>query len=327
MNPMFRMPDPRIVVLAAVCALALPATADAAMVFPDGNIEREGLGDSGTTVQWRTPTVTGGSLQGTPNCDPDSGSVFATGTTKVDCLAAVKVCPPLQLCIIQLQGGSFTVKVTEGAGPALSGIGDVSVVAEPGRDTAAVRYPLPSATDPSGVAAGSVACSPASGSELPLGRTTVTCSARDTVGNASSAAFQVDVSPAPVVPTAPAEPGAPGAPEGPAGPATPAAPGAETGQGQRLARPVALGRRLRISRGVARVAVSCRTDNPVPCEGTLELQGARQRRVGRAKFVLAPGKTATMRVRLSRAARRTLSRRGQLRLKAIARTTDQSGAT
>jgi hypothetical protein len=300
------------------------------MVFPDGNVEREGLGDSGTTVQWRTPTVTGGSLEGTPNCDPDSGSVFATGTTKVDCRAVVKVCPPLQLCSIQLQGGSFTVRVTKGAGPALAGIGDLSVVAEPGRDTAAVTYPLPSATDPSGVAAGSVACSPASGSELPLGRTTVTCSARDTVGNASSATFQVDVSPAPVVPSAPSEPGAPaapGAPESPTAGAAPAAPGSETGQGQRLARPVALGRRLRISRGVARVAVSCRADNPVPCKGTLELQGARKRRVGRAKFVLAPGKVATVRVRLSRAARRTLSGRGQLRLKAIAKTSDQSGGT
>lgn len=324
MTPMFRMPDPRIVVLAAACALALPATADAAMVFPDGNVEREGLGDAGTNVQWRTPTVTGGSLQGTPSCDPDSGSAFATGTTKVDCLAAVKVCPPLQLCSIQLQGGSFTVTVRKGAGPVLAGIGDLAVVAEPGRDTAAVAYPLPSATDPSGVAAGSVGCSPASGADFPLGRTTVTCSARDTIGNASSATFQVDVSPAPAVPSAPAEPGVPAAPEAPA---APVAPGAGSGQGRRAARPVALARRLRISRGVARVGVSCPADNPVPCVGALKLEAARRQRVGRAKFVLAPGRNATLRVRLSRAARRTLGRRGQLRLKATATTSDQSGGT
>jgi hypothetical protein len=192
-----------------------------------------------------------------------------------------------------------------------------------------VNYPLPLATDPSGVAAGSVACSPASGSELPLGRTTVTCSARDTVGNASSAAFRVDVAAAPVVPGAPAEPGAPATPEAPAAPRAPETPSAPSagagGQAQRPARAVALGRRLRISRGVARVAISCRADNPVPCRGTLKLEGAGKRRAGSVRFALAPGKKATVRVRLSGAARRALSRRGQLRVKAIATTSDQAG--
>jgi hypothetical protein len=308
---------PRTAVLTAALALALPAGADAAMVFPDGDVVREGLGDSGATVSWRTPTVTSGSLRGTPNCTPASGSAFPTGTTEVECRATINVCdpgPPVGLCIIQPIGGRFDVTVTPGAGPQITGLSDRAAEAEPGRESATVDYPLPSAADPSGIAPGSVTCAPASGSEFRVGDTTVSCRARDTVGNDSTASFRVSVVPAAVAPGAPA----PGAPVGPAAPSAP------TVDAPRAALPVALGARLRIARGTARVAVACRAANPVPCKGVLALRIGRTV-VGRKRFTLAPGRRTTLRVRLSRAALRKLARRRPLRLRATAVTNDAAG--
>ena len=297
--------------LAAVVALTTPAVADAAMVFPDGDIVREGLGDSGATVSWRTPTVSNGSLEGAPNCDPDSGDAFPTGQTVVECFAVVKICPPRQLCIIQPTIGRFDVTVTRGSGPVLSGLNPIVGATAPGEQTAAVDYRLPDASDPSGVAAGSLACNPAPGSEFPVGTTRVTCSARDSVGNESSGGFDVQVVRTPAPPTEQGTPAAPGAPVVPVtGPA-------------RIARPVALGRRLRVSRGVARVAVACPAANPVPCTGTLELRIGR-RIVGRKRFTLAAGAQSTLRVRLNRAARAKLSGRRTVRLRATATTAGQA---
>ena len=334
MTAKFRMPDPRfaILALAAAFALALPAAADARMVFPDGDITREGRGNSGATVTWATPTVSGGSLRGTPNCTPRSGSAFPTGLTKVDCIAVVEVCPvgpPAGVCLVQPDGGSFNVRVTPGAGPELSGLGDVSAVAAPGRDSATVDYALPRASDPSGVAAGSIACAPAPGSEFPVGDTTVTCGARDTVGNESSATFRVSVAAAPAAPGLPSAeaPAAPGAGDGAGG--SPAAP-------PRVSRAVVLGRGLRVSRGVAVLAVTCPKDNPVACRGTVKLETARavatkagapkrRLRVAAKRIALEPGRKATLRLRLGRAARRATTRRGHLGLRAVARTADQAG--
>jgi len=239
------------------------------------------------------------------------------------------------VCFIQLTGGTFTVTVTRGSGPALTGLSDLSATADAGRDTATVSYPLPIAADPSGVAAGSLGCTPGPGSEFALGDTTVTCRARDLVGNDSTAAFRVNVGRAPAPPSAPAQPVEPGgpAPEAPPAPGTPTLP---AGSAAPPARAVALGGRLRVSRGVARLPVSCPAGNPAPCEGSLKLEtaraiavkaGARKRklRLGGAGFAIAPGKQATVRLRLGRSARRALGGRGQLRLKAIATTSDPAG--
>ena len=301
----------RITLITAAVVLALPAAANAAIVFPDGDIVREGLGDSGTTVSWAPPRVTSGSITGS-SCTPDSGSAFPTGTTEVECLLTVKVCPTgpvVGVCIIQPSIGTFTVTVTRGAGPALSGLRDLSAATEPGRDSATVDYALPSASDPSGIAAGSLACSPASGSAFPVGETTVTCGARDTVGNESTASFRVNVSATPAAQPAPETPGAP------------VAPGGDSAQ---AARAVTLGGRLRVSRGVARVAIACPADNPVGCRGTLRLAISR-RTAGSKRFALSPGSRATLRVRLSRGARAKLARGRTVRLRATATTTDQAG--
>lgn len=316
----------RIPLLAALAAvltlLTLPAGAAANLAFPDGDIVREGLGDSGATVTWATPVFDSpnGSLRGTPNCTPDSGTALPTGTTKVECRAVVEVCPTtpqIGVCFVQLTQGEFTVRVTPGAGPELAGVADRSVTAAAGRDTARVDYALPTASDPSGVAAGSVACSPASGSAFTLGDTTVTCSARDTVGNESSTTFGVTVVRAAAVPQ-------PQPPSRPAIPQTPAGPGAAPDAPRALARRVSL-RRLNVRRGAARVVVSCPAGNAVACRGTLRLK-LRKRSIARKRFALAPGQRRTVRLRLSRGARRMLARRtGRVRLRAVAVTRGEAG--
>lgn len=59
---------------------------------------------------------------------------------------------------------------------------------------AVVTYTAPTASDTfSGVTAAGVSCLPASGSTMPIGNTTVSCSARDVAGNASSVSFVVTV--------------------------------------------------------------------------------------------------------------------------------------
>ena len=329
MTAKLRLPDPRVLILAAALALVLPATADARIVFPDGDVEREGLADSGTTVQWAAPRVEGGgSPQGAPNCTPKSGSAFPVGTSKVECFAAVKVCQiqPVGVCVIQLQQGAFSVTVTRGAGPEITGVGDRSATADAGRDTATVAYPLPEASDPSGVATGSIACTPGPGSEFPVGDTTVTCRARDTVGNESTAKFRMTV--ARTVAALPADPLGPEAPASPSAPGSVPQPDARAAELPRTIRRVALGRRLRIARGSARIGVSCPAGNPAPCRGTLKLEtaGKRKLRLGRAKFALDAGRKGTVRVRLGRRARgRLAARRGKVTLRVIATTSDQAG--
>jgi uncharacterized repeat protein (TIGR01451 family) len=72
---------------------------------------------------------------------------------------------------------------------------DISVEAT-GPAGAAVTYALPSAQDDRDGAVG-VTCAPPSGSVFAIGTTTVTCTAADAAGNASTAAFHVTVTAAP----------------------------------------------------------------------------------------------------------------------------------
>jgi hypothetical protein len=217
--------------------------------------------------------------------------------------------------------GSFTVNVTRGEGPELSGIADRSATAEPGRDSAVVDYPLPTVTDPSGVLA--LNCSAAPGAAFPVGDTTVTCSAHDTLGNETVESFVVSVSPAAASEPAPGPgPQRPAAPRGPETPGAPAAPPAES-------RAVVL-RRLRLRGRVARVTVACPAGNAVACEGTLRLQTrvrGRKVRLAAKRIALAPGARKTLRLRIGRRAHRRLARIRRIRVKAIATTRDASGRT
>ena len=119
-----------------------------------------------------------------PICAPASGSTFPVGTTTVTCRAT------------DHDGfvgtASFNVTVTATARdttpPVFSGVPGSMVAYATGTSGAKVSYAKPLATDAVD-GARPVTCTPASGSTFAPGKTTVTCTASDTHGNASRATF------------------------------------------------------------------------------------------------------------------------------------------
>ncbi len=113
-----------------------------------------------------------------------SGVLFPVGVTTevwevMDAAGAVATC-------------SFTITVTDGEAPVLSGCpADITVTNEPGVCTASVTWSAPTATDNCpGVA---VTADHAPGDPFPVGVTTVTYVATDGAGNATSCSFDVTV--------------------------------------------------------------------------------------------------------------------------------------
>lgn len=116
-------------------------------------------------------------------CTPASGSTFPMGTNTVSCTA--------QDAHHNVVNGQFHVTVTDTAPPVLTLPADIKVSAT-SISGAIVNY---SATA-SDVVDGPVAilCSPASGSNFPIGTTTVSCSAQDAHHNLANGSFHVIVS-------------------------------------------------------------------------------------------------------------------------------------
>jgi hypothetical protein len=109
--------------------------------------------------------------------DPLPGSTFPKGVTTV----TVNVKDNAG----NLASGSFTVTVNDTEAPTITSCpGDITQGTDPGQCSAAVNF-TPAATDNCD---GSFApnCSPPSGSAFPKGTTTVSCTATDQAGNASS---------------------------------------------------------------------------------------------------------------------------------------------
>jgi hypothetical protein len=117
-----------------------------------------------------------------PICAPASGAVFPIGDTRVDCEATDAAG--------NTAGAGFTVTVRDTSAPAITvpGVRTVEATSAAG---ATVRYDASAADVASDIA--SFACTPASGATLPIGTTTVTCSAEDSRGNRGSASFDVVV--------------------------------------------------------------------------------------------------------------------------------------
>jgi len=123
-------------------------------------------------------------VAGSIDCSPASGSTFAITTTTVTCTAS------------DTHGNTgtnmFTVSVVDTTPPALTST--ANVVSEATSSLGAVvSYSAPTAAD---VVDGPVpvSCAPASGSQFPVGNTTVTCSASDLHGNKGSVTLTVTVS-------------------------------------------------------------------------------------------------------------------------------------
>jgi len=125
-------------------------------------------------------------------CDRASGSVFALGDTTVHCTAT----DTSGLTTAK----SFKVSVSDQEHPVLVGVSDdLSFEVPAGTTSRAVTFATPSATDNVGVQ--SVVCDHLSGSDFPLGVTTVTCTATDVSGLTTSKFFTVTITAAvPVTP-------------------------------------------------------------------------------------------------------------------------------
>ncbi|MDP9326787.1 MAG: HYR domain-containing protein [Actinomycetota bacterium] len=146
------------------------------------DITVEAQGASGATVTYTvTATDAEDNPDPTPSCSPASGSVFALGTTTVQC------------SVTDSNGtttnGSFKIVVHDTTGPVLS-LANVTAEAT-GPSGASVSF-SPSASD---LVDGNVAvnCDANSGATFALGTTAVNCSATDSAGNTSSGAFTVKV--------------------------------------------------------------------------------------------------------------------------------------
>lgn len=84
-------------------------------------------------------------------------------------------------------------------------------------------------------------------------------------------------------------------------------------------------RRVKVNRaGRARMRLRCRAGTQGRCRGRLRLKH-RGKRIGRAAVRLSPGQTKTVKVKLSRAARRKLARKGRLRVRARVAAKDAMG--
>ena len=142
----------------------------------------EAGGPAGAAVEFEVTTT--GSTDPNPSvtCDPASGSTFAVGTTTVLCIATDSFGNRAE--------GTFEVNVTDTTAPVLSGLDDITVDAT--SSSGAVVTFSPTADDE---VDGSVAvtCTPASGSEFPVGRTGVRCTASDSRGNTANGGFTVTV--------------------------------------------------------------------------------------------------------------------------------------
>lgn len=144
----------------------------------------EATGPAGATVIFSATATDGNPVNSAVSCLPGSGSVFAMGTTTVNCSASD--------ASHATTTGSFLVTVVDTTKPEISGTPtDVSVSAS-GSDTI-VEYTNPTASD---VVSGglTVACTPSSGSSFAVGTTPVTCTTTDGAGNTSTSTFNIIVS-------------------------------------------------------------------------------------------------------------------------------------
>lgn len=114
-----------------------------------------------------------------------SGTRFRLGTTIVTITARNRA---------GVSRSRFKVTVADTTRPAFGSAADVTA-APTSADGAVVAYGPITATDRADRSV-TVVCSPASGSVFPVGRTTVSCSARDDAGNSETTSFTVIVLPA-----------------------------------------------------------------------------------------------------------------------------------
>jgi hypothetical protein len=120
----------------------------------------------------------------TPTCSPASGSFFPLGVSTVSC--GVTDSGGMS------DNGSFTVTVVDTTDPVLSGVPGTANLDTSDPAGTTLTYAMPTASDVVD-SNPSVDCVPGSGSQVPVGDTTVVCTAQDDSGNTAVASFDVHV--------------------------------------------------------------------------------------------------------------------------------------
>lgn len=115
-------------------------------------------------------------------CVPTPGALLPLGTTTVECSATDAAG--------NVATGAFPVRVRDTTAPALD-LPPALRLEATGPGGAVLSYGASAADAVDGEVV--PACAPETGLVLPLGRTTVTCSARDRAGNAAAGGFEVEV--------------------------------------------------------------------------------------------------------------------------------------
>lgn len=135
------------------------------------------------TVSYPPPVVTnscGGT--GSATCSPPSGSFFPSGVTTVTCTATSGN---------NTVSCSFTITVNDVQPPSITCPANIVRDTDANQCSAVVEFPTPTASDLCSPV--TVSCTPPSGSRLPPGTQTVTCTATDASRNSSSCSFTVTV--------------------------------------------------------------------------------------------------------------------------------------
>jgi|GEM_PF-1877856 hypothetical protein len=172
--------------------VSLPPDLTAPVIAPHDNISIQAPDNSGVVGTYTNPIATD-DRDGvvSVSCAPASGSVFAVGTTTVDCTAS-DAAGNISHSSFDV-GVAAPVAVVDTEAPVIAAHSDAVVFLQHAADTSAtVTYTTPTATDNvDGI--DPVSCTPASGSTFAIGSTTVTCSATDTAGNTAQSTFVVGV--------------------------------------------------------------------------------------------------------------------------------------
>ena len=147
-------------------------------------------GQAGAIVTYPAVTASGGVPPVSVVCTPASGTFFAIGSTTVTCVATDG--ESAQSPGDAIVTGTFLVTVVDAEPPSIADLPDLARTTV-GTTPVVVTFPLPGATDNSGVPP-VVTCSPQSSASFAVGTTTVTCTAVDGAGNAASSSFVVTVS-------------------------------------------------------------------------------------------------------------------------------------
>ncbi len=151
----------------------------------------QATGPAGATVFFMPPTAIDSGNAGTSvSCLPRPNTTFSIGTTTVTCTAS----DPRG----NHSSAMFNVTVADTLGPVFSTAGDITVQATDPTG-AVVPYAVTATDQVDG--SRTVTCAPPSGSKLPVGQTTVVCTATDTRQNQSSTTFSVNVTPPPITVT------------------------------------------------------------------------------------------------------------------------------